>query len=271
MNKGIYMNTKTAKIVTRITAFFFAFVIFLIPTVTYAATLTLSPSTATVNKNCTFEIKVNLNTEGQDTDGTDVILSYDATKFSVTTSSIVNGTVYSDYPGNSVTNGRISISGIAPAAQPYNGTGTFATLNVSVLSTAAGSGTFKFDFDPNDKVKTTDTNVVQGGADPVDILSAVTDGTYTIGTGTTCTGGTAGLGSGTGGTSGGGLGAGTRTLPAGNTGGQGGTAGLPGGPATDSGYPINELPRGGLEGTTLLFAVVGGALTVIGLLGLALL
>lgn len=263
------MNRMTATLLRRITAMLFALIVFLTPSAVYAASLTLSPATATVNKNCTFEIKVNLNTQGQDTDGTDVILSYDTTKFQVTTSSIVNGTIYSDYPGNSVTNGKISISGIAPAAQPYNGSGTFATLNVSVLSTAAGTGTFKFDFDPNDKIKTTDTNVVQGGADPVDILSAVTDGTYTVGTGTTCTG-TAGGGTAGGGTAGGGAGAGTRTLPAGGQGGTLGNGPLAGGPATDSALPT-QLPAGGLEGPTLIFAVVGGVLTVIGLLGLALL
>lgn len=263
----------TATLLRKCTAMLFALTIFLTPSAVYAASLTLTPATATVNKNCTFEIKVNLNTQGQDTDGTDVILSYDTTKFQVTTSSIVNGTIYSDYPGNSVTNGKISISGIAPAAQPYNGSGTFATLNVSVLSTAAGTGAFKFDFDPNDKIKTTDTNVVQGGADPVDILSAVTDGTYTVGTGTTCTGnaggGTAGGGT-AGGGAGSGVGAGVRTLPAGGQGGTAGFGGLSGGPATDSALP-NQLPAGGLEGPTLIFAVVGGVLTVIGLLGLALL
>lgn len=267
------MYKKTA---TKLSALVFALVVFLTPSMAYAATLTLNPANTTVNKNCTFEIKVELNTQGEATDGTDVILAYDATKFQVTTSSIINGTVYSDYPGNSVTSGRISISGIAPAAQPFTGSGTFATLNVSVLPTAAGSGTFKFDFDPNDKIKTTDTNVVQGGADPVDILSAVTDGTYTIGTGTTCTGGAGagtngnGQGNGTGANGGG---TGVRRLPAGGplAGGGGGNVGYPGGPATDSGNPITQLPDSGLEGPTLIFTVVGGVLTVIGLLGLAML
>lgn len=276
--RSINMNSMTATLLRKLTALLFAFIIFLTPSAVYAATLSLTPSTATVNKNCTFEIKINLNTQAQETDGTDVILNYDTTKFQVTTSSIVNGTIYSDYPGNSVSNGRITISGIAPAAQPYNGSGTFATLNVSVLSTAAGTGTFKFDFDPNDKIKTIDTNVVQGGADPVDILSAVTDGSYTIGSGTTCTGTTGGSTGGStsgsglsgGGTAGSGVGAGVKTLPAGGQGGTAGFGGLAGGPATDSALP-NQLPAGGLEGPTLIFVVVGGVLTVIGLLGLVLL
>jgi len=256
---------------TKLSALVFALVVFLTPSMAYAATLTLNPANTTVNKNCTFEIKVEINTQGQATDGTDVILAYDATKFQVTTSSIINGTVYSDYPGNSVTNGRISISGIAPAAQPFTGSGTFATLNVSVLPTAAGSGTFKFDFDPNDKVKTTDTNVVQGGADPVDILSAVTDGIYTIGTGTTCTGGAVTGANGNGQGNGTGAGAGVRRLPAGGPLAGGGNIGYPGGPATESGNLITQLPDSGLEGPTLIFVVVGGVLTVIGLLGLAML
>src|SRR6266498_3604393 len=118
--------------------------ILVMPASAFAATLSLSPASSTVNKNCTFAVDIKLDTQGQDTDGADVILNYDTTKFNVTTGSIVNGKVYADYPGNAVTGGKISISGIAPASQPYNGSGTFATLNVQVLSTAAGSGTIKF-------------------------------------------------------------------------------------------------------------------------------
>ncbi len=255
-------------------ASFFTFLALAMPASAFAATLSLSPATATVNKNCTFSVDIKLDTQGQDTDGTDVILSYDTTKFNVTTGSIVNGKIYADYPGNSVTTGKISISGIAPASQPYNGSGTFATLNVQVLATAAGSGTLKFDFDPNDKTKTTDTNVVQGGADPVDILSQVTDGTYTIGAGTNCT---ATTGTTTGGTSGGGTTgtgsiAGSKTLPAGNARGAVGTQPYyAGGPATDSALIYKQLPVGGLEEYTWFIAGGGILLTILGAVGLAIL
>jgi hypothetical protein len=252
-------------------AAFFVLVGLVLPSSALAATLSLEPSTATVNKNCNFSVNITLNTQNQDTDGTDVILTYDTTKFSVSTASIVNGKIYTDYPGNSVTNGKISISGIAPPSQQYNGTGTFATLNVTVLGTAAGTGTFKFEFDPNDKTKTTDTNVVQGGVDPVDILSQVIDGTYTIGTGTTCT--TTSGGGGGGGINGGGGGAaGSKTLPPGTR--QGAPVGsslYPGGPATDSGNLVTTLPNTGLTDYTYIIAAVGAALTVLGAIGLAML
>ncbi len=253
----------------------FALVVLAAPASAFAATLTLEPSTATVNKNCNFSINIKLDSQNQETDGTDVILTYDASKFSVSTASIINGKIYSDYPGNSVTNGKISISGIAPASQPFSGTGTFATINVTVLPTAAGSGTFKFDFDPNDKTKTTDTNVVQGGADPVDILSQVIDGTYNIGTGTTCTvvngGGGGTSGGGTGGTSGSGLTAGSKTLPAGTRqGAVGANIYPPGGPATDS-ATYTRLQDSGLSDYTYIIAAVGAGLTILGAIGLMML
>src|SRR5260221_238976 len=135
------------------------------PLSAFAATLALSPSTGTFNKGCGFAVDIILDTAGVETDGTDAILLYDPSRYTAT--SITPGTIYSDFPGNGTIDnnaGKISISGLAPAppSAGFNGKGVFATVNFNVGASApSGAATIRFDFDPNDKAKTTDSNVVQ--------------------------------------------------------------------------------------------------------------
>ncbi|MBI2011134.1 hypothetical protein HYS91_00020 [Candidatus Daviesbacteria bacterium] len=203
-----------------------------------SASLTLSPSSGTFNKGCDFSVNVNLNTNGAETDGTDVVLKYDPNQLSV--NSITKGTIYSDYPqaqANSST-GTINISGIAQVDNPFSGSGVFATINFKTNSNAAaGTTKVSFDFDPANKEKTTDSNVVETGT-VVDILNTVTDGTYTIGSGS-CIGGT---GSNQGATS------------------------------TSSGT-VDDMVGGtpGITTSTLLLTITGGILVVLGIVGLVLL
>lgn len=151
-----------------------------------AATLSLNPSTGTFNKGCNFSLNVELNTGGAETDGTDAIIFYDPTRFNA--SSITSGTIYPDYPGSNIDSqlGRITISGLASVATPFTGQGTLATINFTVVNSAPeGATQMTFDFDPNNKAKTTDSNVVQRST-VVDILNSVTNGSYTVGAGTSC-------------------------------------------------------------------------------------
>lgn len=218
-----------------------------LPATTFAATLTLNPASGTFNRGCNVSLKIDLDTTGTNTDGTDVILNYDPAKFTISTSSITNGTIYADYPGNSVDPalGKISISGISSVSSPYNGKGTFATLNIKVADNApAGTSQIAFDFDPNDKTNTTDSNVVERGT-IADVLSAVTDGAYTIGTGSCVGGGQGQVQTGT------------------------GLTGTPS--ATKTPVITNQLPNSGLTDTTTLIAIFGTILTIIGIAGLALL
>lgn len=241
-----------------LTAFmFFAAMIF--PQAAQAATLSVSPSTGTINKGCTFSVNIELDTQGTQTDGSDVILFYEPQKLSATINSIVNGKIYQDYPGNSVdsSGGKISISGISSVATPFNGKGTFATINFQVIDSAQGnSTTLKFDFDPNDKTKTTDTNVVERGT-IADVLSQVTDGAYTIGTGT--------------------CGSTAQSAATSTAGSQGapGSALLPQGAAGDSSgsalYRPSSLPQSGFFENTLILASVGVVLVLLGAIGLVIL
>lgn len=182
------MMFKLLKIVT--TLFVFAGV-GVFPSFAQAATLSLNPSSGVLNKGCEVSIKIDLNTQGVQTDGTDVIVTYPTALLSTSTAQITNGTIYPEYPGNSVDSqgGKISVSGISSVSSPYSGSGTFATIKFRVADSATTNAAvnINFDFDPNNKTKTTDTNVVERGT-IADVLSAVTNGSYTIGTGSCASG-----------------------------------------------------------------------------------
>lgn len=224
---------------------------FIFPSPVFAqnATLSLSPSSGTFNKACPFSLQINLNTAGVQTDGTDAILIYDTARFSAT--SISAGSIYADYPGSSIDEqvGKITISGLASVTTPFSGQGILATVNFKVKDEAqAGATQVKFDFDPQDKAKTTDSNVVERGT-VADILNSVVNGNYVVGTGT-C------------------------VVPSPSP----RAVGAPGVPATPSGAvtPPRTLDEavGGKPGTpelTYTLAIVGMVLTILGILGLAVL
>ncbi len=217
------------------------------------ATLSLSPSSGTFTKGCQFTVDIKLNTGGGQTDGTDAILLYDNARLSTNNSAIASGNIYPDYPGNNVDEaaGRITVSGLSSVTSAFTGSGTLATVTFTVKSDATdGVGKVRFDFDANDKAKTTDSNVVERGT-VSDILSSVVDGTYTVGSGTGC-GGAVVTKSGTGGVV-----------------------------ATPSGGLINKtdlgsgkkvfLPNSGTQELTYTVVIVGATLTILGILGLVLL
>lgn len=156
---------------------------YLLPATSFAASLSLSPSTGTYNKGCSVSIDVKVDATGVQTDGVDAIIFYDPTRFDI--KSIKNGTIFGEYPANTIdpTNGKIKIAGIASSTSAFTGIGTLATINLSILPTAPdGLTQMKFDFDPSDPAKTNDSNIAQRGT-VTDVLSSVTDGSYTIGSG----------------------------------------------------------------------------------------
>lgn len=234
--------------------FAFSFVLLAMPASALAATLSLSPATRTFNKNCSFSLDVVLDTAGVQTDGTDAILMYDSSRLSAT--SITSGTIYQDFPGNNISesSGKITISGLASVASPFSGKGTLASINFTVRENApTGLTQIKFEFDPNDKAKTTDSNVVERGT-IVDVLNSVVDGSYTIGTGVCGT---------------------TPTIsptvsPTVSPKPQGApVVSTPS--ASPKPLPPQTLPPAGSEQLTFTIAILGTVLTVLGILGLALL
>lgn len=230
----------------KLVAAIFSFFVFAVsPTLAYAATLSLSPATGQINKGCQISLDILLDTTGSKTNGTDVILSYDPTVLSVAQSDITNGTLYTDYPGTTVdpTAGKVSISGITTVSDTFSGKGTFATVKFKVSSTASAPSTaVKFDFDSTNTTKSTDSNVVEQGS-ANDVLSGVTDGNYTIGTGT-CTQGIGAVGA--------------SSLPISN-------------PVASATALPTSLPTAGLLDNTILVASLGTFLVILGIAGIALL
>lgn len=235
------------------------------PSLALAATLSLFPSSGTFNKGCSFFLDVVLDTQGVQTDGTDAILMYDPSRFSINTSAITPKTnIYPDFPGNNVdeVGGKITISGLASVNTPFSGKGTLATLQFTVKDTApTGLTQVNFDFDPNNKAKTTDSNVVERTT-IVDTLNSVVNGSYVVGTGQcaqTSLNGTSNNTTGTGLSKGGPI----------DTSSSSGTF-YRGGTSTGD-IPINTLPEGGTPQLTSALVIFGSILTVLGVLGLALL
>ncbi len=238
-----FLTSITITVLTMITMVIF-------PSAVLASTLSLSPSTGTFNKGCGFALTITLDTQGAQTDGTDVILFFDPTRFSA--SSILNGTIYADYPSSNIDSvkGRITISGLASVSSPFSGTGTFATVNLTVLDSAStGSNAITFDFDPNNKAKTTDSNVVERGT-VADTLSAVVNGSYIIGTGS-CSN--------------------TSVAPTGLPQGQAYVATRSATPKNLDQY-VDRTGKGpGTSELTFTLAIIGSILTILGIVGLAVL
>ena len=218
-----------------------------------SANLSLSPAVGTFNKGCNFSVDIKVDTGGAQTDGTDAILVYDQTRFTAT--AVRSGTIYSDYPGNIIdtANGKVTVSGLASVSSPFSGAGTLATIDFTVLETAPeGVTKVRFDFDPADKAKTTDSNVVERGT-IADILSFVSDGNYTVGSGS-CT-----------------------VTPTPTPIGTGGSSFGKGGPiTTPSAAPKKTIDdftgngtKGGIETPTVVLGATGLFLTILGILGAA--
>lgn len=225
------------------------FTVLPLPVYAAGATLTLSPSQGTINKSCNYTTDILLDTGGNDTEGADVNLNFDPSVISVT--NIVEGSVYPDYAAKSYDNtaGTITISAISAIKKPFNGTGKFATVHFTVSPTAVSQSTqLTFDFNSGNKSDTTDSNVVQTGT-VVDILDSVVDGDYTVSSGP-CSGSGPSIPAPR-----------STTIP----------RGAPSVTATPSAFPISTLPPGGFTAPTLALTLIGSLLTILGIVGIALL
>lgn len=253
---------------------FFAFILsFPAEALAQTTSLEIDPASGPFNKGCSFTLNVQLKTGGAATEGVDAIIIYDQAR--LTADSIKKGTLFTEYPISNIdsSTGRIAISAIASVGSPFTGSGVFASINFTVPSTApTGTTQVNLDFDPNNKAKTTDSNVsgVQGGV-VVDMLDSVLNGSFTIGTGSCSAQASPAPGSGT--TPGPGTIPGPGYAVAPVPGGQGaGYVSTPSAYNPPTTYiPVKTLPDGGTKEFTFTLAIVGGVLTILGILGLALL
>lgn len=235
--------------------------------------LEIDPANGTFNRGCSFSLNIQLKTGGAATEGVDAILIYDPSR--LTANSITKGTIFPDYPINNIDSaaGKIAISAIASVGSPFNGSGVFASINFTPPQNAAtGVTQISFDFNPQKKDETRDSNVsgVQGGV-VVDMLDSVLNGSFVIGTGACGAQPVASAAPGQPGQAVTYPGSGYAVTPV--TGGQGaGYVSTPSAYNPPATYvPIKSLPEGGTKELTFVLAIVGSVLTVLGILGLALL
>lgn len=258
---------------------FFAFILsFPAAALAQTTSLEIDPASGPFNKGCSFTLNVQLKTGGAPTEGVDTIIIYDQAR--LTADSIKKGTLFTEYPISNIDSsaGKIAISAIASVGSPFTGSGVFASINFTVPSTApTGTTQVNLDFDPNNKSKTTDSNVsgVQGGV-VVDMLDSVLNGSFTIGTGSCNAQASASPAPGSGITPGAGITPGSGTIP--GYGYQAPSGQGAGYVSTPSAYnppttyiPVKTLPEGGTKELTFTLAIIGGVLTILGILGLALL
>lgn len=147
-----------------------------------AATLAVSPPSQTLNVGDTLTVSILLDTGGSSIDGVDIqALNYNPYNLQLQDSDaatagtqIQAGSLMPNTLANSVdtTNGKIVFSQVTNGGSTYKGSGTLATVTFKAL--VAGNAKLTFDFTQG---ATTDSNVASAG---VDILSAVTNGQYTI-------------------------------------------------------------------------------------------
>lgn len=170
----------------------------LVPTFTFASTLSVSPSTQNVSVGSTFTVNVNLDTQNTSIDGVDLrYLNYNPSLLQVEDANVSTSGIQIA-PGNlmamTLVNkvdqslGRITFSQVTGGNTKYRGSGTLATITFRAL--AAGTANLTFNYTANN---TTDTNVAANGSDS---LTAVVNGSYTIGGGSSSSNTTTNTGAG---------------------------------------------------------------------------
>ena len=150
------------------------------------ANLYLSPSSATVAKDCYPTLSVMLDTGGQETTGVDAIIYY--TKSKVSVDSITEGDLYGNYPAHEDVSdqGKIVIQAVTEADETFKTTAgsaqTFATIKFKSIAYGTANISFKY----LGKGDTTDSNVSSvGGAD---IIGTIGDASVIVEDGASCPG-----------------------------------------------------------------------------------
>ncbi|MBI4130393.1 hypothetical protein HY468_03695 [Candidatus Roizmanbacteria bacterium] len=139
------------------------------------ASFALSPTTKTAAIGETFTVDVVANTGGSEVSGADMYITFDSNK--LTLLDIQNGTIFEQYVGKEINNatGKASISGLVGFESTlFSGSGTYATLQFKAID--SGAAAVNFDFTAGNS---RDTNLVDFNSG-LDILTSVTNGTYTI-------------------------------------------------------------------------------------------
>ena len=146
-----------------------------------AATLSLSPASGSYVAGDVFKVDIMLNPAGAPLDGVDIhYLNYPSSLSVVDASGdpvtqITPGSIFDNTVSNTVDSGnrRINFSQTCSGGDPYSGsTASLASFYFKVLSSGTASVTFNYSTG-----STTDCNVASDGSD---VLSSVSNGSYTL-------------------------------------------------------------------------------------------
>ena len=143
-----------------------------------AASLSLSPASASKNIGDVFNVDIVVDTGGDPAAGVSAIVNYDNTRLTA-----VQGTAGTVLAGAPLTNTINSSTGTIQydtgnLSNNFTGRGTVATIQFRAL--AVGSATVNYVFNPN---STVNSSIVAAASSPTNLLTTVNGGVYTIGSG----------------------------------------------------------------------------------------
>lgn len=161
--------------------------------VTGTPTLSLDPTNKNVAPNGVFLVNINIDTAGNPSDGAVAVVGFDSNNLTVTdangnaVTSISSGSFYGNVLTNSVSGGKIRYSEMVPLGNTTGKTG--AGKLASFYFKATNAGNTNVNIINNLPNPTLDINFSQisnhldsGNTTPANILSAVVNASYTIGT-----------------------------------------------------------------------------------------
>lgn len=149
-----------------------------------AATLSLDPATQSIPTGDTFDVLLQIDTEGESTTSTDAVMTFDSSILSVVSIEEGNHGSSPFFPDlfQNISPGEIYIgASVIESIDTRSGTGTVATITFKGVS--PGVSDVIFDCTPG---KTSDTNISKSDKNATDIVvcTALTNGRYTVGSGT---------------------------------------------------------------------------------------
>jgi len=134
----------------------------------WAASLSLSPVSKSVENGDSFAVNVVLDAETDNVDAVDIVLDFDSDKLEYSSASY--GSLFPNTVTPSIAGEQITLRATSPSAISQDG--TIATITFQ--ATAIGTAPVTFDFTAD---TSTDSNVAYQGED---VLTSTTNGSYTI-------------------------------------------------------------------------------------------
>lgn len=163
------------------------------PHIHAAGTFSLIPASGSLIRSCTASVAIQEAITSDESNGADIIVTYNPAEIDIVDAlpaisgiQILPGNAYESYAGNSVntTTGTIKLVGYSTSST-LSSTATFATI-LFQPKTSASSGSFNITFTGANPYNSLDSNIADA-ATSYDMLSGVSNATYTFTTGSCAT------------------------------------------------------------------------------------